>query len=101
MSTLKTPVKAKLDLSAIIAAEPIPDEPRTLAELHKANGGFPFRAKKIADIPGGIIPLNDLVTFVRASPNNPEYYVPLTDYLDPISNKTCPFSRQVAVWTFA
>lgn len=50
----------RLNITAILAADPIPDEPMTLAELHKVNGGFPFRAKRIVksepmNSPGGTV----------------------------------------------
>lgn len=37
----------KLNITAILAADLIPNEPMTLAELHKLNGGFPFKAKRL------------------------------------------------------
>jgi len=48
MNKTLTKPKQKLDLGAILKADPVPDEPMTLKELHDLNGGFPFKARRVA-----------------------------------------------------
>lgn len=103
----------RLNITAILMADPIPDEPMTLAELHKANGGFPFKAKRVIDV-GNSIKVGDIVNVysehvyghVSKDPsglyrkcNDPGY---LTDWFIHSNGQWSDnLDEHVAVWTFA
>ncbi len=98
-------IKERLTFDHLLSATPIPNEPMTLKELHKANGGFPFMARRIVMPPdSNDYPIGTIVTVIDYFRTTTHYRLSKADrvyiYYEGIQTE-CGLDAYVIAWTFA